>query len=187
MPPNDAVAHALSGPGDVWLKLGPADWTQLGYSESGVRVEFAPEFFPLFNDRRGPTTPYARLTTGLTAAVSLTLAEWDFALYERAKAIAFTQGTAGRFNRLQVGAKATGLQLAIRHSFYGTVNATPGLPPGYAFYEVFLRPNALGPIGVAGPRLAITFDAEGVWDTPSASWRVYHTDATFFATLPPPC
>ncbi|QEL19085.1 hypothetical protein [Limnoglobus roseus] len=186
--PNFNVQHPASGPADVWMKLGANAWGQLGYTETGVRIDFVPEWIAMPTDRRGPTGADFRVTGGETANVVLTLAEWDVAFYEAAKSRTRNASGAGFYDRRDIGGYATGaLQIAVRHQFYGSVAATPGLPPGYLFPNCFITPHSLSPIGTRSPKLAISFEAEPIFDGGLGGWLLYSTATSFFGSLPAPC
>lgn len=189
--PNTNVVPLLTGPVDLWAKAGSDSvFTQVGYSEQGFRIEFDQQYIDLFSDRRGPTRPFKRLNGGKAAFIVGTLTEWDFALAQRLLDTPdYTAGSAaGTDARLDIGKDMTGLlQLKLRCQFYGTTAASTGSPQGWWFYNCYVGPHALDPLGTRAPKLSVTFEADMIFDTALCTWKLYSTTASDFSDLAAPC
>lgn len=143
----------VPGPKEIYVKFadsvighsGGTDWQFVGTCVQAPDLSTQPYFIDVFNDYGGRRTPYQLIWDGSESRVMATVNRMDLAVCRNIRDQAERVGTLGRVGRetnLDRGTLVIGksdFQMIVRNTYFGTVNATIGMPPGRYFFSVVLE------------------------------------------------
>jgi hypothetical protein len=121
------------------------DWQFLGTCVTAPDISQYPKHIDVYNDYGGRSVPTQLIWDGSESRVAVTVNRLDLAVARNIRDQAERIGTLGRVGRetnldrgsLEIG--VSDMELIFRNTYYGTVNATPGLPIGRWYFSTVLE------------------------------------------------
>lgn len=129
---------------DVFSVAG-TDWQFLGTCVTAPDLATEPKFINVFNDYGGRSVPTQLIWDGSESRVACTVNRVDLAVARNIRDQAHRFGTlasVGRETNKERGSLVLGVndfELIFRNTYYGTGNATLGMPPGRYYFSVVLE------------------------------------------------
>jgi len=121
------------------------DWQFLGTCETAPRPSTQPKFIDVYNDYGGRSVPTQLVWDGSESRMVCTLNRVDLAVARNVRDQPLHAGllnTVGKETGLERGSLIIGVndfELAFKNTYFGTANATPGLPPGRRYFSTVLE------------------------------------------------
>lgn len=170
------IAHAplqhVTGP-----VLFLVDGVFVGTAERCPLVEGGQEWMPVYNDFGGPMVQFDASYQGETKLIVIDLNYYDGVLLN--DLINF--GTDSYLSRgsLQVQG-GNSFAVTLKFTFYGTPNATVGLPPGEHYFSCRIVQTYFDPMGTPVRKVRLVIEAQSVFNPANGSFSLYSTNPVYF-------
>jgi hypothetical protein len=179
------------GPNELLKDPTPVQF--LGHTEKSPQPAYENTYKPVFSSRTGEVIPADKIFMGQDVKVAMKLQRFDYDAITALKAAPrYGRVTApGTLTRLDVGLlhqrNGQGLELWIRHAFFGSLNsaAYPDLPVGTYFCNVDVAGTYPDNLNRDAAFVQVLFNANWV-ETPTGSLLCYTQDPAYFKNLPDP-
>lgn len=166
--------------------VGAQTW-YLGTCETQPQMTLQRLMGPVFNDKAGRLSPFQFIHGGFVGMVGCAFTRFSHPGIAALKS--FTQVSAGRESRLARGSLILGNSSAVlyaKYTFYGTANATTGLPPGRKFYAALWKNEDMLESGTAVQKPLLVWECHPIYDGATGGFNMYSEDpAEFPADLIP--
>jgi len=178
-----------TGPIDIYIRLRTGTAFYLGTAATAPKVTAQPAYLNVPNDLMGRTYPAIRLADGEAHFVSLVANRIDYSGYQIIRDAARIGGQVGpgAMPLLKRGAVMTGVndfQLILTYSYFGTVLATPDLPPGRIYFSSLLEDYEESTEGTKILDVALTFRCDSILNPVTRNASLYSEAAVDIGVLP---
>lgn len=142
----------------------------LGTCERSPYVEGHQWWHPTFNDLAGPLVPFDKQYMGETKLIVLDLNYFDHTVLNAITIFGIDFFTArGRY----LNQNGERFQLGLQFSYFGTINATPGLPAGESYPGCNLLTAYYDPLGTATRKVRLIIESNPIFDPTTGAFRTY--------------
>jgi hypothetical protein len=117
-------------------------WQFLGTCVTAPDISEFPKFIDVYNDYGGRSVPTQLIWDGSESRLACTINRIDLAACRNVRDQPSHVGVPGSEYNIDRGSLVIGLtdfQFAFKDTYFGTANATPGLPPGRVYFSVVLE------------------------------------------------
>lgn len=121
------------------------DWQFVGTCVTAPDISMLPKYIDVYNDYGGRSVPTQLVWDGSESRIACTLNRVDLNVCRNIRDQAERSGSLDRVGRettLDRGSLVIGVsdfEFAFKNLFFGTANATPGMPPGRHYFSVVLE------------------------------------------------
>lgn len=151
----------------------------IGTAETHPIFRERPTYSRVLNDLGGAIVPFDKLYEGTDGIVVAKVNRFQYLAYDAMKSRPRHQqgGFVGENSRLDVGSLLIGnglaFQLTLYWPFFNTVNAFPGMPPGYAFYAAELEGPDDIEMGTVPHSVNMVWSVNRVYDRVTRKFGLY--------------
>jgi hypothetical protein len=195
VPAAGAFFHT-PGPKELYVNFrlsgsSTSGWQFLGTCVTAPDISEFPKFIDVYNDYGGRSVPTQLVWDGTESRVAVTLNRLDLAACRNVRDQSERVGTLGRVGRetaLDRGSLVLGVsdfQFIFRNTFFGTVNATPGLPPGRVYFSVVLEGYEEHTTGTRVEEVSLLLRCNNILLPNGGGFAQYTEDVTEFPVLTP--
>lgn len=186
------------GPKELYVKFktnetfgsAGSEWQFLGTCVTDPGQSTKPNIIEVFNDYGGRLTPIQLIWDGAESRVAVTINRMDLAVCRNIRDQAERLGTlarVGRESNLERGSLMIGkcdFELIVRNTYFGTGNATPGLPPGRHYFSTVLEGYEEHTTGTRVEEVSMLFRCNNVY-LGGNGFAQFTEDPTEFPPLTP--
>jgi hypothetical protein len=183
------------GPKELWVKfrsslLGGSgtDWQFLGTCVTAPDISLFPKHIDVYNDYGGRSVPTQIIQDGSESRVACTINYVDLNVVRNVRDAVERSGQPNRVGKetgVDRGSLVIGVsdfELAFKNVYYGTIQGTPGLPPGRYYYSAILEGYEEHTTGTRVEDVSMLFRCNN-YPVGSSGFIQYTEDPAEFPTL----
>lgn len=175
----------VAGPAEIYVH-DSSQWLFLGYSESGVRLQWTRFWEDYFSDKAGTKMPADKQMMGLGAMLSVDLTSYNHTVLNTARRVitgrAFGAGVAGDVGAMMIHGGHT-RRLNIRQPYAANQSLYPGMPENLHFYHSIMLDES-ETMGTKRKIHSLVWELMCYVNPCTGAWVFFDTTP---GTLPSPC